>query len=82
MSDSTIENQNATQNPATEKPGTNFDTSIINKAFIKSEKIPKVSIFIGKVSIFIIGLINMLIKVSTMTSTKALIQVTCTPGTK
>lgn len=75
-----IANQNAGQNPETEKPGTIYDANTTNNALINSENIPKVSMFKGSVNIKTIGFINTFIKPSTTASTSAPMGVTTTPG--
>lgn len=80
--DNTIENQKAVQKPETVNPGTIFEAKIINKAFIISEKIPKVNIVRGKVIIFINGLMNIFITPKTTERTIAPVRVTDAPGSK
>lgn len=82
ISDKTIENQNAVQNPATSNPATIFDAKIINRAFITSEKRPRVSIVIGKAMSLTTGLIKIFIIPKTTAKTTALKSVTVAPGTR
>jgi len=80
-SDTIIEKKNAGQNPPTANPGTIEAAIMISKALITSENNPRVRIFIGRVSINIIGLINKLITPSTIASMNAPSIVTLTCGT-
>lgn len=80
IKDRTIENQKAVQKPAMLKPGTIFDASIINKAFITNEKNPKVKNVIGKVINFTTGLIKMFITPRTTARIIALTNVIVAPG--
>lgn len=82
MSEKIIANQNAGQKPATEKPGTTDDASIINSALITRENIPSVRMFIGRVNKKIIGFINTFIRARTTAKTSAPIGVTITPGSR
>jgi hypothetical protein len=77
-----IAKKKADQKPATSNPCTILDVKRINSPFITSENNPIVKILIGRVSINIIGLINIFISAHTIARTKAPIKVTSTPGNK
>ena len=82
IKDKTIENNNAVQNPATSNPGTIFEAKIINRAFMTSEKRPRVSMVIGRVINLTTGLIKIFIIPKTTAKTTALGSVTVAPGTR
>jgi len=81
INDNTIPNKKAVKKPETPKPGTSLEASIINNAFMTSEKRPSVKIVIGRAIIFTIGLIKIFMTPRTTAKTRLLPSVTVTPGT-
>ena len=71
MIDKTILNIRAHQNPSTLNPGTRFAASKITTALITNVNKPKVIIFIGRVRIRSMGLINALMIPKTTAATRA-----------
>jgi hypothetical protein len=82
MRDNTIENQKAVQKPATLKPGTIFEARMMNRAFITSEKIPRVRMVTGRAISLTTGLIKIFIIPKTTARTTAPKSVTVAPGTR
>ena len=81
-SERTMENQNAVQKPAMWKLGTIAAASMINSAFMTSEKIPSVKMVIGSAMSFTTGLMSKLITPSTIAKMTAPSTVTVAPGTR
>ena len=69
-------NKNVAPNPETVNPGMKAAAAKMIRAFITSERIPRVRIVIGSVSIAITGLINRFINASVAASTNAPTSVT------
>ncbi len=82
IKDKTIENQKAVQKPATLNPGTIFEARMINRAFITSEKRPRVIMVKGSAITFTTGLMKTFIIPKTTAKTIALKSVTVVPGTR
>ena len=78
--DTKSENKSAGQKPETAKSGTTFESPNMMSAFTAKEKRPRVRILMGSVRRRMIGLKNILITPSSITSTTAEMGVTSIPG--